>query len=294
VPETRPPVKRDPMFWILAGVAAIPALLIGLTITGFASVIMYNSPLGRTGTFEPESPLWWPLRGLEPLVAPTFVAAVVAVTLMLLQFVGRLATMPPLGRWLQPLMAPVGRFAARIRANPVAVLAPAVLVLQLLVLALAFWRFADLYDGLDSFINKRPPTDLSSLRPENRAEHNFFGEVMSVQVVVFGYIWYRTLLLRRRRGEREGMAAIAAGLAVAAFVLLFGQIFPFRILYHNKHERVTYDSRPCYLTGQSGDNALLFCPQQPPPWNQVVKLDDPALKREGAVESIFSGFNRGG
>lgn len=286
-------VRRDPAFYLLAGVAAIPAILIVLTVAGFGSVIMYNSPLGRTGDFEPESPLWWPVRGLETLLAPAFVAAVFAVSLMLLRFVARLAAVPPLVRLLQPLIGLVGRVAARIRSNPVAVLAPAVLLIQLVVLGLAFWRFEGLYEGLDSFITKRPPTDLSVLRPENRPEHNFFGQVMSTQVVVFGYVWYRILGLRRRRGEAEGVPAIAAGLAVAAFVFLFGQVFPFRILYHNRHERVLYDARACYLVGQRGSDGLIFCPHQPPPWTQIVPLDDPKLRRAGAVESIFTGFNRG-
>lgn len=38
---------------------------------------------------------------------------------------------------------------------------------------------------------------------------------------------------------------------------------------------------------------MLFCPLDPPPWRHVVKLDDPALKRGGPFESIFTGFDQG-
>jgi hypothetical protein len=38
---------------------------------------------------------------------------------------------------------------------------------------------------------------------------------------------------------------------------------------------------------------LIFCPHRELPWNQVVRLDDPVLKREGVVESIFAGFDGG-
>ena len=283
---------RGPAFWALVGLAAIPAVLIALTIAGFASVIMYNSPLGRTGDFEPESPLWWPVRGLQLMLAPSFVGAGAAVVLVLAPFLGRLVTIGPLGRLFAPVTAWMRIVAARIRSTPTAAVAPAILLIQFVALALAFRRFRTLFTGLDSFITRRPPADLSALRPDNRAEQNFFGEVLNAQVIVFGLAWIQLLKHRRRRGEREGMPIIAAGFAVTALYLLFGQIFPFRILYHNEAERVVYDSRRCYLVGQRGTDALIFCPQQPPPWTQIVKLDDPALRREGAVESIFTGFNR--
>ena len=284
-------IKRDPAFWLLAGIAAIPAVLIVLTVIGLASVILYNSPLGRVGQFEPESPLWWPIRGLEPLLAPSFVAAVVGVVFMFVRYLGRLLTVGTLGRRLSFLTSRVRRATERLRATPVGMIAPALLLIQLLIFAVSFWHFSDMFNGLDSFINRRPPTDLSPLRPENRTAHNFFTEVMSLQVIVFGYIWYRVLRYRKRRGDHEGLGVAFAGFAVAAFIFLAGQVFPFRILYHNKHERVAYASQRCYLVGQSGSEALIFCPHRELPWNQVVRLDDPALKREGVVESIFAGFD---
>jgi hypothetical protein len=79
-------------------------------------------------------------------------------------------------------------------------------------------------------------------------------------------------------------------LTIGSLVLF--QAFPFRILYHNEEERVSYQSERCYRTGQRGDDILLFCPHRPAPWTQVVKQNDPALHVEGTVESIFSGFDR--
>ena len=284
--------KRDPTFWLLAGIAAIPAILIVLAIVGMASVMLYDSPLGRVGVFAPESPLMWPVRGLEPLLPPSFVVAVFAVLMMVGRFISRLIN-TFLTRSFRPAADSAARFVSWMRSQPVGAIAPLLLLLQLLVLLVSFWYFSDIFDGLDSFINKRPPADLSALRPENRPTHNLFGETISLQVVVFCYSWYRLLRHRKRRGDREGFGAAVAGFAVAAFILLLGQVFPFRILYHNKHERVSYASLRCYLVGQSRDEALIFCPQQPPPWNQIVRLDDPSLKREGVVESIFTGLNQG-
>jgi len=72
---------------------------------------------------------------------------------------------------------------------------------------------------------------------------------------------------------------------------LFFQVVPFRILYHTEAERVLYGSRPCYIVGQRAEEALLFCPKQPPPWKQIVKLNDPDLKKQGTFENIFAALD---
>jgi hypothetical protein len=101
--------------------------------------------------------------------------------------------------------------------------------------------------------------------------------------------------MRWRRSYREGGAAglIAAGIGVTAMSLFFGQVLPYRTLTKSRAERVTYQSSACYLVGQRRDEGMLFCPLDPPPWRHVVKLDDPALKRGGPFESIFTGFDQG-
>jgi hypothetical protein len=285
-PTTRPgneiaSTRRDPAFWVLAGVTAVPALLIVLAILGFATLIMYDSPLGRTGEFAPESPLWWPWRGFECLVAPTYAAVQVGIVILFIQFLGRLLHISAFSRVLAPVRAVVDRTLAAVRAQPVAVLAPSLLFLQLAFVGVSLWRFDAIFEGLSSFIT----------RPGNRLEQNDFTKAFSRQVVVFGLAWYVLIRHRRRRGERDGVSVIAAGLAVTVFSLLAGQIFPRQIIYKNKHERASYDSQRCYVTGQQSEDVLLFCPHQPPPWTRIIKAGDPAFKREGVVESIFSGFD---
>src|SRR6185295_3369115 len=124
------------------------------------------------------------------------------------------ATIGPLGPLLRPVTAWMRSVAGRIRSTPSADLASAILLIQLAAFLLAFWRFREVFEGLDSFITKTSPADLSALRPDNRPEHNLFGIVLNVQVIVFALVWLRLLRHRRRRGEREGMPIIAAGLAV--------------------------------------------------------------------------------
>jgi serine/threonine protein kinase len=292
VEEHATATRRDPAFWLMAGVASIPAILIALTLIGFASVIMFNAPLGRTGEFEPESPMWWPWRGIESLFAPSLLAVGFAIVLSLLPLLLRLLSIGPIGRWLAPLGSAAGRVAAAIKSQPVALVASGILFIQLMVAMAATSRFDSVFEGLSGFISKRPPVDLSPLRPGNRAELNQFTKMFSYQVVVFGFAWYSLIRYRRREKEKGAMLTIAAGVAVTVLTLLFGQVFPRQIIYKNRFERVTYQSKRCYLVGQRASDGLLFCPHEDLPWSTIVKLDDAQLKREGAVESIFSGFDQ--
>ena len=292
--DESPKVKRDPTFWLLAGVAAIPAVLIVLALIGFASVIMFNAPLGRTGEFEPESPMWWPWRGIESLFAPSLLAVGFAIFLSLLPLLLRLLSIDPIGKWLAPVRSAAGGVVAAIKSQPVALVASGVLFIQLMVAMAATSRFDAVFEGLSGFISKRPPVDLSPLRPGNREELNQFTKMFSYQVVVFGFAWYGLIRYRRKQKEKGVMLTIAAGVAVTVLTLLFGQVFPRQIIYKSRFERVTYQSKRCYLVGQRASDGLLFCPHEDPPWSTIVKLDDAQLKREGAVESIFSGFDEMG
>jgi serine/threonine protein kinase len=292
--------RRDATFWTLAGLAAVPAILAILTIAGFATLILYNSPLGLTGNFQPEPFSVLPLKGLESLLAPVFVAAVVAVFGAMVAAVRNMSSIVfgQLARWrrvrpltqkLRAVTAWINQVRSGVRSQPVSVLGTLILAIEITAVLLAFWRFQPLFEGLDSFISRRPPADLSALRPENRPEHNLMTQVFSLVAVIFGFLWYRLLVLRLRHRQREGMGIIVAGFTATAFILLAGQIFPRKILYHSRAERVVFQSRTCYLVGQNGPEGILFCPHQPPPWNEIVKLDSPFLRREGVVESIFTG-----
>jgi hypothetical protein len=104
--------------------------------------------------------------------------------------------------------------------------------------------------------------------------------------LVFAVAWVQVLKVRARRADREARIVVSAGLALTVMSLML-LVAPYRILVHNEAERVSVGSRACYLVGQRGADALLFCPTQPPPWSRVVRLDDPDVKRDGTRENIF-------
>ncbi len=154
------------------------------------------------------------------------------------------------------------------------------------------WRFQALLGGLDSFIYQRSPTNLALLGPQNRAEQILFDVTLCVQVLIFGLTWHSLFRRRSLQGQPDATGLVVVGMTIAALSLLVFKIVPFRILYHNDAELVSYESQRCYLVAQRGDEARLFCPSQPPPWKRVLRIDDPALKREGITENIFTGLNR--
>jgi hypothetical protein len=64
-------------------------------------------------------------------------------------------------------------------------------------------------------------------------------------------------------------------------------VTPYRLTVYSQAERVLMNGQPCYLVGQRNEDALLFCPTQPAPWNRIVRLDDPQLRRDKTRESMF-------
>ena len=289
-------VQPLPAWWTSpprVAAAAIGALLT-LTLAGFTTSTFYNSPLGRTDGFDPESPLGWPLWGIRSLVAPFTYFALFALTFQIGRVAGQLAfSLAPLRRLFSPLVVAWSALRAAMRLARARTLAAALLLAQLVVGILLFWRFQQIFAGLDSFVTQRSPAPLEIFSPGHVSERNNFFFYLFLYVAFFGYGWYS--LMRWQRSSQEGGAAglIAAGISVTAMCLFFGQVLPYRALTMSRAERVTYQSSVCYLVGQRRDEGMLFCPLDPPPWRHVVKLDDPALKRGGRFESIFTGFDQG-
>jgi serine/threonine protein kinase len=275
------------------GLAALGVgVILALTLAGCATSTFYNSPLGLTDGFNPESALGWPLWGIRSLVAPlgymllfglTFQVARVALQLVL--------SVPPLRRRLNLLSSLWSLLDAALRRARSRTLAAMLLLAQLGVVVLLFWRFQPLFAGLDSFVTQRSPAQLEIFSPRHLGERNDFFFLLFACVTVFGYGWYSLARGGRAYSERGAAGLIAAGIAITAMCLFFGQVLPYRVLTKSRAERVTYRSSVCYLVGQRRDEGMLFCPLDPPPWKHVVRLDDPALKRVGRYESIFTGFD---
>ena len=275
--------------------AVTVSALIILTFAGFATSACYNASLGPTDGFEQESALAWPLWGVRSLVAPFGYFLLFALTAVYARAPFQVAfAIAPVRRVCVPLLTrwSAMRSALRTGAQPVA---PSLLLLQLVASALLLWWFQDIAAGFTSLAQlsqQRAPRQLEVFSPGNSVHRNNFFYLLFVYFAVFGVGWFRLARSIPVYPDRGLRGTIAAGITVTAFALFFGQVLPYRTLWKNRAERVTYQTSVCYLVGQRGTDGVLFCPLELP-WKHIVRLDDPALKRSGRYESIFAVFDEG-
>jgi hypothetical protein len=178
------------------------------------------------------------------------------------------------------------RVLSRVHRVPMAVIAPALLIVEVAVLAWLWYRFEPLFLSFGAFIRRSSDVSLAVLNPDNAALHRSFRQQFSLHLLIFTAAWLQVLKLRARRADYEARMVVAGGLALtlASLMLL---VAPFRTILHNDSERVGLGSQPCYLVGERGPDVLLFCPTQPPPRSRILRYDDPQLTRDGTRENIF-------
>ena len=270
----------------LAGAASTLAVV---TLAGFVTSAVYNVRIGSTDLVQ-ESALSWPYWGLRSMVTPVGVIAITGVAVALLVTAWRMMTAicAPLRRLQTPARAKLDALSARLRATPTSALAAGLLFANLAAVGVLVWRYAELLQGLQNFI-QRSPEHLGALSPSNSEEQNLYRRDLSLVVFVFGLAWYRLISARHARRDHDGSLLVAGGVAVSILSICL-LAAPWRVLRHNTSERVSYLSQACYLVGERGNEGVLFCPRNPPPWNRIVKLDDPALRREHVFGNIFETF----
>ena len=234
--------------------------------------------------FRQESWISWPGWGLRSLLAPFLLASAFASGAVMAAGFYNLAvtTLRPVRRLTQPIAATVNDAVKRIRMSPMSTTATLLFLAQLTLLALSFLTFSGLVNSLDSLIGQTEG-DLMPLNPVNRADHRLYRQVFSLQLFAFMAAWATLIRTRFRPREWSGLISAIGGVGLTTLTLML-LVYPYRILWHNEHERVSYHAQTCYLLGERGSEALLFCPSEVPPRNWVIKLDDPELKRGGPTE----------
>jgi hypothetical protein len=269
--------------------AILPVLLWAL---GRISSAGYNNTLERSGAFAAERVVDDLVWGARSLVAPLVYGGLASISVWALRFAVRvLALWPPAGR----LIAGIARYGRtmgeRLAFHDPVVLAQALATLGLVGLALVAWRFNGLLLAWGTTLSNGP-TDggrLWPLRPENENERILYRAVLTVLLLVFSAGLARVIQLRRRRGTRRGVGALAALAAVIASLLLLTEV-PYRIFFKSTAMRVEFRGRRCYVIGEDrlAPRSLLYCPESTPPRNIIVDANDPAVHPSGVIESIFT------
>jgi hypothetical protein len=238
-----------------------------------------NTTLGRSIGFSGETPLSWLVWGVRSLIAPAVLAVILLGTGVALVSVWRLATTLWGGlaaRWARVRAAAASRLEASRLGNPNA-LAGLLLVLQVAALVAVWWRFGPLIVAVLTPVDLEPA--LAPLRPDNYAEHHVFRQSLTAIVLA--------MTVARRRQSPIERRAVVLGLMITALCLVLLEA-PYRVLFQNEFERVSFESMRCYRIGEQRGEMLLHCPDAAAPRNRVVRQDDSRVRRLGIVESVFT------
>ena len=263
-----------------------------LAVAGFMTTGTYNMALDRTAEFDTESPVMLIRWGLRTMVAPAVFAALALIVIAVATALGKvpLKVVGPVTQRLTERLMPARFSLARLRSSidslSLAISPPLVLIAELVALVLLWSRFSTLINSVADFAVGSASSQLSALSPVHANDHRRYRQLFSLHLFVFAAAWFQMLRVRSRSATRDARIIVAGGLALTllSFILL---VAPYRIMLHNEAEKVVLGAQTCYLVGQHGDQGLLFCPMQPPPWSRVVSLRDPQLKRGGSQENIF-------
>ena len=287
--------------WSRAAVTVAAGTLVVLMLAGFVTSMFFNAAFGISGAFDSESWLAWPYWGLRSMVTPLVWliagASAFAVFKGVCAVALRLRTLQPVSR---PVSAITDRLTRRLSLSSASALAQVLLVAHAALLTLNFWLFSDFVTALDRLIMAIPQANFAALAPGNVDQQLWYRQILSLELWVFGFAWYRLMKFRRERQERGLDLGIIGGIGLVVFTLVLLAL-PYRLLRHNEREQVIYGRDTCYVMGQrqvmlggpvavGAQEVLLFCPMLDPPRNRVVRADDRQLVLGGPEQNVFSGF----
>jgi predicted Ser/Thr protein kinase len=286
----RAPVASEARRWTYAA-AGIGLIVAMLALAGYATSSVYNWGLGRTGEFADAEPLrMYFVWGFRSIVAPVVFAVLGLVVLSAVIAIGRIPAKvaAPLTQRLMPAATTMRLRSWRtsIRATPITVIAPVLLIAEIAAIYWLWTRVGAVIESVGDLIQRSADADLSALSPVNLAQQRTHRQMFALHVVVFAAAWSWLLIIRARRFSQDARVVIAGGLALTLWSFLL-MVAPYRLTVYSEAERVLMNGQRCYLVGQRDADALLFCPTQPAPWNRIVRLDDPQLRRDGTRESMF-------
>ncbi len=292
-PDERSPFKEFAA-WLMTnssarlGSYAVAALLVLLTL-GFFISHAYAYLMGLEPAFKTDGPLEWLDWGRLSIVAPLVFMLAVSIVVVLAREVVSLVrrVSSQADQTLRALGQGAARAVRRLGLTPSSALA-----CTLLLFALVFdwwvimWHFADLVTATWTPVDSASRSLLARLSPDNDSEHIAYRQVISLGVLVLAFGLYKAVQLASSRGERLRPMLIGGVAAAAAFNLILLDV-PYRILWYNESETVTYAGTPCHILAEAGASARLFCGSRTP---RSVIAPIGELKDRGPRENIFKQF----
>ena len=174
---------------------------------------------------------------------------------------------------------------ARLGLHDPIVLAESDAMASVLALAVTIWWHQDLIRACIRYINYATPEQLLPLAPGNFNERMTYRIFVNVLLLLSALGLFRVLKLRRGQRTKRGLGAVALTVAVFVVVVLM-HAFPYRILFQNAAEKVSFAGDRCYVLGEDGAELLIYCPDTDRPHNRVVRRT--MMQKLGVTESIFT------
>jgi hypothetical protein len=288
---------------LMAAAAAISFVALLPVLLGFLTSMGYNAMLQRMEFANETLRDWW-VWGARSIVSPVMSLLIAGFALVL--FTGARNLLRGASSRVRQFDDSVRRravaLAKRLSMGDVSVLSSWVFLLSTTALVVTWWYYWPLVAAFGRTVPQAPADQLALLSPANKESHFAYRKALTLIVLLTTAAWYGVLkvsALRRQplRGSLAVGSAAVLGLALVSLVL------PYRLLYHNRSEKVTWthataegsqQSESCYSTGERVNNGvselLLFCPDLQPARNVVVPRS--AVERTGRIENIFTHFGR--
>jgi len=273
--------------WRTASVIA--AVVLGIGALGAIATAGYNTSLARTGEFADEPLLASWRWGLKSLVAGSMQIAIVMMAWWLVRSVWNLLAraVPLLMRFSEVLQTARATLARRTGLRNPSTAAHTLLTAQILAIFAFCWYFGDILSAAFTVLESASPQDVEALRPEHLERHQLFNLTMAMIVLGMSLGTRQVIKLRRRAGDTAGRGLLIANIGLVAVALAI-VVLPYRLIWHNRAEVVTYESMRCYAVGEGRADVLVYCPSSAVPKIRVTSRTDPHLQRSRVIESIYT------
>jgi serine/threonine protein kinase len=286
-------VVRPARRWTQLGLTQRVALsLLGVFLVlialGFLTTLEFNSVLGRTAAFGTESPLGIFRWGANSLLAPTIYVALIVLLFNAAMFLARLfgRVAPPIRRAALGALDATLAWARRAELDNPNDLLRGLSVLGLAALVVILWNFLPLLKAFVLQINQAPSSDLAVLGSDNNTHKFLYRRLLELDLLLLCVGTFAVFRLRRQKGVHLAPSAVASTIAVIGLVLVF-LVGPWRLMFHSKFPQASLDGEACFVLATQGADALLHCPQAPPPRNRIVRSNDPKLQASGPIAWLF-------
>jgi len=284
------PGRRTLRSRALRAAAFIATTIAVVWFIGYLETVSFNETLGRTPPFDHESPLVWLRVGRQSIVPLVVYAGVI----LLAVWAGKFALSAlRLSRRVDELLTSGERrtkaLSSRLGFNDPLRFAQACAAFGIIAIVVVIWRyFAVIQAVMIPSISIAPLDLFLPLRPGHREQVASFRVVMTALILIFGFALYRVAQVRARHPSRRGAGALLLAALPLIATVTMGVLWH-RLMYSADFERVEYAGERCYVLGESSNDALLHCPDRNPPRNLKVSLSNPAVRRSGVPENVFSG-----